>query len=795
MTGLRHLIAIALICVAATATAAPLTVNWSRAKQVSGKWVLDEHVAVPDAEGSVTFLRGSQFFSRLSTELDADLSATPCLEINARTANAQWRLGAQAGDGPEIIVADSQLAGVCRRNLAERLGVTGRTTLALHMYIWGWAGTPDHGMTFIPELKSACEETDAAIITEEISAMDRQARATAEDITLVSPGHPCLRFTDDQREMWRERAVTTHAPYNTTINAIIENIEQHKAEEPYVLTAETMKTKRPVYGAYLLSVRPPEAPTLAPGEGRDPFSGLRTEGCWRQLCWHDFSVWLIGDATSDEPAFAEQARRWTVELAKWRFWLDPGFRYFDFGCAYPLQCLCMGYDIAEPGMAEEERELVREAISTMAHGLYLNTITGHGSIYNDLRGNHTAVTMCGLGLAGLTLLGERDEAPQWVALAEQFLVNMFAANPTGAWLESPSYGAYGVCEWMKLAEMMRKVTGIDHVGDPFFHKFGRYQIDIADWTGMDLGYNGGGAGQAWNQWVFHAIAREFQDPEIQWLAHPGPDEAVSYGYGYGDLIWWVDPELEGRRPTDTNTGRTFEDIGVSVWRSGWDDEATILLHHCGIKGQHKEENMNQVTLYALGERLLPDGIGGKTWQHNVLMIDEAIQNRWMAGATLAYHCDERAGYSLGDAQSAYRGWRRHVLFLRPDLVALVDEVDLGETKDREVDFLLHPNGETSVADGVITVTSGAANLQACTVLEDGTVLPVTCEEIESKRATHQCAAHYTGRGSLRAVTFLVISRADELGPLSVEATDAGLRLTAGEREWALDLTDVPVFVP
>ena len=83
--------------------------------------------------------------------------------------------------------------------------------------------------------------------------------------------------------------------------------------------------------------------------------------------------------------------------------------------------------------------------------------------------------------------------------------------------------------------------------------------------------------------------------------------------------------------------------------------------------------MNHVTLYALGQRILPDGLGGATADHNVVLIDDRIQNRWMHGATLAYHCDARSGYSLGDARSAYSGWRRQVLFLRPDLVVLIDD--------------------------------------------------------------------------------------------------------------------------
>ena len=78
----------------------------------------------------------------------------------------------------------------------------------------------------------------------------------------------------------------------------------------------------------------------------------------------------------------EQAARFAVTPVQWRFWLAPDYHYFDFDSSYPLQCLCFAYDVAFDAMTDAEREEVRAAIATIAHGLYLNTLSGHGSIYN-----------------------------------------------------------------------------------------------------------------------------------------------------------------------------------------------------------------------------------------------------------------------------------------------------------------------------------------------------------------------------------------------------------------------------
>ena len=781
----RRLVPIVILLIAAPVHAAPLDAIWTREKPGDGGWISDNAQFAPDAEGVLTVNRGAPFNCRLTATVNADLGAAPWLDIEAHASNAQWRLTGSFAGGPELVVADQQTVGRCTRDLATLFGADGPGELRLHLHIWGWGSGPGHYVRFTPSLVAEGTRADATQLLGEMEREDARCVARAEDLRLRVEGHPRLRFNEQNREHWRE-LVAEYPQYGAPLVDIIADLEQHKAEEPFVFDAEAARTKRPAWGEYLLSIRPPATPELRRGQGADPFPGMSTEGTWRTLYWHDFSHWLIGAALSDDPVFVEQAKRWALGLTAWRFWLGADYIYFDFNTSYPLQCLCTAYDIAFDSMTDAERAQVQEAIATLAHGLYLNTLSGHGSIYNDLRGNHTAATMDGLGMAGCALLGEDDRAGLWIALAEGFMVDAFDEHTSGAWVESPSYGTYGVSEWLRLAEVMRNVTGENHLDHPFLRRFAEYQLHIADWDGRDLGYNVGGAGEYWNQWAFFAIAREWQDPRFQWLAHPTEDAPLAAGYG--DTLWWVDPDLPAERPTESLTGRHFSDIGLSVWRSGWSDDATILLHHCGMKGQHKEENMNHVTLYALGQRILPDGVGGKTWDHNVVVIDDRIQNKWMAGATLAYHCDERSGYSLGDAQSAYFGWRRQVLFLRPDLVVLVDDLPLGGN-EHDVRFMLHPNGETTAEGGLLTVRSGEMALQAMTVLPDGTVLPMAAEEREQQnRATHNAWASYTGSGDLRAITLLLISPTSDPAAPSVEATDTGLRITRADQEWLLGLS-------
>lgn len=735
-------------------SAEPATPAWQ-----SG-WTCTEGALVVPREGNLVLARGRPHRAVFTRAFAVDLDVTPVLSILCASASAQWRLTAQVSGGNEIVLADFQTAGTCRRNLTDRLRAIGRRDATLRIRVWGWGNGKDHAIA-LRDVRFVAfgEDCDAAKLEGHMLARHTALAHARDSYQVLHGAHPRLRFRAEDRALWRARAQAEWRPAVAVVLRSVEELAARMAMPTFEVNAETYRTDRPAWGHGLVRARPPRVPPLAFGEGAFPFPGLPVEGSWRTLCWHLFSNWLIGDAIGDTPVFREQAKRWVVGLVNWRFWLDPEFIYFDFGCAYPLQCLAMGYDIAAPIMTADERGACIAALVDMAHGLYLNTLSGHGSIYNDLRGNHTAVTLCGLGLAGLTLLDKHREAPRWVALADEFMTNAFDAHPSGAWLESPSYGAYGVNEWLKFAEMLENVCGVDRHGHPFLGKFGRYQVMISDWEGRDLGYNGGGAGQYWNHWVFDRIAARTGDREIQWLAdalHRGTPEHT----GYGDLFWWWNPKLEGKMPEDRNVGHHFADIGVSVWRNGWGKDSTIVLHHCGAKGQHKEQNMNHVTLYACGWRVLPDGVGGGTADHNLPIVGTREQNKWGPGETLAFFSDEIGGYALGDSSPATRHpHRRHVLYLRPDVLVWVDDIDVGGRRDVPVAFHLNVNGDVALAEGTFSSSNGRTALCGAIAEIGGRPLRLDVVPLKrARRATNRVIGRWEGRGRVRVATLIAIGK-------------------------------------
>ncbi|NLF16010.1 MAG: DUF4962 domain-containing protein [Lentisphaerae bacterium] len=761
-------------------------------------WKAQESPVARDEAGRPTLLRQGIGLSCLTRVFEVDLDATPVVEVVAAPGNAAWRLTAvradAAGPDEDIVLADGQTEGLCRRNVRDRLYLRGRQHLRVRLILWGWSGSDPQRLTlaragFVGE----AAEADAAGLSGLMQERHERVLARAASMGPLRHEHPSLRYRAAARPQLRERALGAWRPFAVSA---LSAAAAPAAAPAVVLTAEAMRGSE--WRPQTLALAPPVAPALAAGQGWSPWGagmGASVEGTWRALYWHFTSALMIGSAVTADDRFAEQARRWALAVSRWQFWRQPHYATFDFATSYPLQNLCQWYDIGHAAMSEAERAEVREAIAALARGLYLNALTGHGSIYNDLRGNHTAVTFCGLGTAGLVLLDEHPEAPAWAALAEQFMLDAFAEHRSGAWTESPCYGNYGVSEWFRLAELLRNTTGHDHFRDPFLKRYADFSLMISDWDGINLAYNQGGQGSRWNHWVFFGIAREWRSSETQWLAAFDLAERPDDYVGYGDAFWWVDPDLPAARPSERNAGRAFEDVGVNVWRSGWEDDATILLHHCGRKGQHKEQIMNHVTLYAHGRRLLRDGLGSSTRDHNVPVVAGQAQNTWHPGETLRYHSDEHCGYALGALPSYSRGARRHVLYLRAGVVCLIDDLDLGAAPGTTAEFLLHPNGRSAVDGGVLRVTSGDVVMDALVADPDGTVFPIAVTAREQTAfATHDVVATRRGQGPTRTVTLLRFGPASLMTEVSwtVAAGEGYLDLRRGDEHWRLGLAPGPI---
>ena len=300
-------------------------------------WKAVPDQSVRDATDRPVLLRKGIGLSCLSRVFDVDLDSTPGLEIVTVPGNAAWRLTAVPVDSAlpddDTLLADFQAEGTCRRNVKERMGLSGRQRLLVRLTMWGWGGSDQQCLTlekagFVAERS----ETDADGMSGLMLTRHQAVLERAATIRPVKQAHPSLRYRDAEKQLLRQRAYSDYRPFAAAALATIDSIATEKALPDVRLDSELLSGSQ--WRQYPLRLAPPQAPALSPGKGWNLFDRVPGEDSWRPLYWHLTSQLVIGSALTDDPVFAEQAKRWALTVCRWKFWCQPGYAYFDFGTSY-----------------------------------------------------------------------------------------------------------------------------------------------------------------------------------------------------------------------------------------------------------------------------------------------------------------------------------------------------------------------------------------------------------------------------------------------------------------------------
>ena len=189
----------------------------------------------------------------------------------------------------------------------------------------------------------------------------------------------------------------------------------------------------------------------------------------------------------------------------------------------------------------------------------------------------------------------------------------------------------------------------------------------------------------------------------------------------GKLMGALKPKLAGQA-----------DMGLVSARSDWSGDESMVVFKCGPfigheavqefdydpGGGHVHPDANHFLIFGGGEWLIrDDGYASKmTAQHNTLLVDgkgQMGEAHWFAGGALMrlkdYARIEKAAsqpaldHIIGDATAAYapqsglKKYRRHLLYLKPNVLLVLDDIQTDKHSKLELRF--HPEQKTAVQDG------------------------------------------------------------------------------------------------
>jgi hypothetical protein len=423
-----------------------------------------------------------------------------------------------------------------------------------------------------------------------------------------------------------------------------------------------------------------------------------------------FALDWLGDAlTAEERALAEEQLGTKGAPACYRTL---------YGMKYPDRVRGWGFDPTENFPAE---------IDFSRWPLILNT--------NNLK----VIPLCGLGFAALWLRGRHLEAEKWLEMARQS-ARAFSTiyGLDGSYDEGLGYWGYTTLHLALFAEILRRRLGIDEtklinypgstrfalaltmptLGTPFINpnetsEYNFVPKGVID-PALDL-VNFGDSGVGAEVSVASWIGDHHNDPVSHYIAHNVG------GIQHLPGVIWYRPDAPTAPPEDSLLDVRFVNDWV-ISRTGWTARDTVVAFRSGGPANHEHADRNSVIFKAHGERLFHDPFKagydpkGPRWllrltaAHTAVLIGgqghqyhdgrEGTNSSWAEARITDYRIGSGWMIATSDATDAYQlvndaveHIERSVIYLKPDVLLLLDRVKLKSQAARPVQVRFQVNNE------------------------------------------------------------------------------------------------------
>ncbi len=451
----------------------------------------------------------------------------------------------------------------------------------------------------------------------------------------------------------------------------------------------------------------------------------------------------FGYLMTGEKRYGERLREWLCHLSRWDPEGTSSYRYNDEVGMPVLFTLARGYDCGWGLLSDDERELLRTALTRRA-----------GEVYRMFRSkdpyevrpydNHATRTINFLGQAALSLLGEVPQAEEWLDYVLKVYVAIYPpwGGDDGGYSQGPSYlTAY--LNWMlQFLHLLESATDIDLHQKPFFRNVGYFFLYAVPHHARMIPFGDGmtRTPSRTAQLNMYRLAQKFREPAFQWYAEQiaAPAATVeTMPMGLLEFLWH-DGTLSAFPPQELPRARAFGSVGEVAIHSQLSEgsDGVYLLFRSSPHGaySHGYADQNSFYLQGFGQALAicsgyypwygSDHHTKWTWQtkaHNSILVNgegQVTRTRASRGRIDEFFTSDHFDYCRGDATEAYGGrlqrFLRHLLYVRepggPGWFVIADDLETPEAATFQ--WLLHALSEMSIdqAGRAVTVSEGEAQL-------------------------------------------------------------------------------------
>jgi hypothetical protein len=438
-------------------------------------------------------------------------------------------------------------------------------------------------------------------------------------------------------------------------------------------------------------------------------------------------------------------QEWIMASCNYPTWGLNAYDGGDLAAGYQLLGLALAYDWLQHDLDAKLLETIRQTL--IRRGRQMRKQSDIFYWEKTYLQNHMWVSLAGLTAAAFALMDDPEvgaEVRPWFTHSlEKFRRTEELLGPDGASHEGTTYYSLGIDALLKFWNLAADLSD-QKPASSWWKNTGYYRLYMAlprnSWTPANDVVDFADSIRA--DWVgpdyyLHRLAAINRDGYIEGLARATAPISTCGGFGacWLNLIWF-DPGVQTRPENTLPTMRHFADMEIVSSRSGWSGDESLVAFKCGpglghtatrlldydAGSAHAHPDANHFVVFGNGEWLIrSDNYRFKgTDDHNTLLIDgkgqvgedePTFNNRRQASVGSWFRATEQVkakanphivtaqsnavfDYMVGDATEAYRpaaGLRhfvRQMVFLKPDVLIVADEVETDGSHDIELRF--HP---------------------------------------------------------------------------------------------------------
>lgn len=538
-----------------------------------------------------------------------------------------------------------------------------------------------------------------------------------------------------------------------------------------------------------------------------------------------------------EKRYLEGAEKWINQTCAYPQWENP--ERPDLATGHTMMALGLAYDWLYDDLSPQTRATLKARMMSEGTHLYQFVNQDARNYWNrSWLQNHMWIAVSGMACVAMALFDEESSVIPWLERAnDHFSTTMSMLPSDGVNHEGVDYFFYGMESLFMYTYLSKTVLGADMFQTEFFQ-------NVTDWllysfypreSWNENGYfhtfaDCTGTGNVLDQMVY-LVANETGDKRAQWLAKELGEAGLTGNHSYLSLLWY-DPSFEAEQPKDMPLMRHFDDTDYVISRSGWNNGESMVTFRCGPPMGHKERELtkdlstyydwgsghvhpdvNHFLIFGNGEPILRDdeySLPKLTSQHNTLNIDGRGQvgegADWFDGETyhaagadaqiLKVESDGELDYIIGDATQAYtsnldvKKYQRHMLYLRPDILLVVDDIELDSPHTMELRFFPEYQNIYQQSDGGFLIPGNTSNFKITPLTTDGIEVGMERDELITRYYTQDrnfVSLKKEGDRWVNATALSWSAASDTPKNVSVQRSGNRFVFTVEERQVTLDL--------